>query len=293
MNGDERFTGGVPHATVFPVMHSGIGEPMPSEKNPLEIYRILPGTNCGRCFLPSCLAFAAAVVSGAKKPGDCPFVGDAELAVISPNVVTVEPYEIQRGQTIDALREQVAGLDLAARAERLGGRTAGDHLSISCLGKEFFIDREGKVRSECHTHAGLTIPLLSYIVTSSGEKPAGDWVPFRELRDARPMSALFGQRGETRLQALADQHTDLFADLVGMFSGAWEKTTFDADTSLVLYPLPLLPVLICYWLPEDGLASRLGIFFDRTADRHLPVEYVFELTVGMVMMFEKIAGKHA
>ena len=39
---------------------------MPPEKNPLQIYKLLPQTNCGECFLPSCLAFAAAVTSGAK-----------------------------------------------------------------------------------------------------------------------------------------------------------------------------------------------------------------------------------
>ncbi len=63
--------------------------------------------------------------------------------------------------------------------------------------------------------------------------------------------------------------------------------------SLALYPLPKVPVMICYWYPEDGMESKLNIFFDQTADSHLKIDSIFALGVGMVMMFEKIVLKHA
>ncbi|MFP7753414.1 (Fe-S)-binding protein [Thermodesulfobacteriota bacterium B35] len=50
---------------------------------PLEIYNRLERSNCGRCLLPSCLAFAAAVVAGTKKPSDCPFLSPSAVAEIS------------------------------------------------------------------------------------------------------------------------------------------------------------------------------------------------------------------
>jgi len=168
----------------------------------------------------------------------------------------------------------------------------GEKLAVTCLGKDFFIDRQGRVTSECHTHCGLTIPLLSYLLYSKGDDNSGRWVPFRELRGGPPMSALFAQRGEKRLQRLADSNSDLFDDLVTIFSGLTGKNIFSSDISVVLSPLPKLPVLICYWKPEEELDSKLNIFFDTTADRHLLIESIFELTVGMVMMFEKIALKH-
>ena len=168
----------------------------------------------------------------------------------------------------------------------------GGKLNITCLGKDFLVDNNGKFISECHTHVGLTIPLLSYIVNSNGDNPSGNWVPFRELKDGPPMSALFEKRGEKQLQVLADNHTELFDDLVNIFSGTKEEKKFASDISVVLYPLPKLPVLICYWKPEEDLGSKLSIFFDDTADRHLSTKWIFELTIGMVMMFEKIAHKH-
>ena len=265
---------------------------MPPGKNPLEIYKILPQTNCGQCFLPSCLAFSAAVVNGGKKLADCPFIKGADTQRVTPTVVTKEPYEIMRGEKLKQLQKKVADMDIGLVARKLGGTMIGGKLNITCLGKDFLVDTGGRVISECHTHVGLTIPLLSYIVNSKGDNPSGNWVPFRELKDGPPMSALFEKRGEKYLQVLADNHTDLFDDLVKMFSGTKEKKKFASDISVVLYPLPKLPILICYWKPEEDLGSKLSIYFDATADRHLPIEWIFELTIGMVMMFEKIARKH-
>lgn len=265
---------------------------MPPEKNPLKIYALLPKTNCGECFLPSCLAFAAAVTAGTANLAACPRLDPAAAAELRGNVVSVEPYELQREEHLARLRQAVCGFDLAAAAARLGGRIAGERIAVPCLGKEFFVDARGQVTSECHTHCGLTIPLLTYLLESKGDEVSGRWTAFRDLRGAQAMAALFEQRGEKRLQALADRHPELFSDLVTAFGGTLTDNTFAADTAVVLLPLPLLPVLFCYWQPEDDLGSRLNIFFDETADRHLPVPLIFELTVGMVMMFEKIARKH-
>ena len=266
---------------------------MPPEKNPLRIYKLLPQTNCGECFLPSCLAFAAAVTSGAKNLADCPHLEADAARALTGNIIDREPYEIQREERLTRLQQALAKRDLPAAAARLGARIEGERIAVTCLGKDFFVNRLGRVTSECHTHCGLTIPLLTYLLDSKGDAPAGRWVPFRELHCGPPMNALFEQRGEKRLQHLADRHPELFDDLVTIFSGREEKNIFAADTAVVLLPLPRLPVLICYWRPEEDLGSKLNIFFDATADHHLPIELIFELTVGMVMMFEKIALKHA
>ena len=265
---------------------------MPPVKNPLQIYKLLPRTNCGECFLPSCLAFAAAVTSGAKDLADCPHLQPETASGLKNNIVEQEPYEIQRRENLARLQQAIAAQNLPAAAISLGARIVGEKIAVTCLGKSFFVDRQGQVTSECHTHCGLTIPLLTYLLESKGDAPSGRWVPFRELRGGPAMNALFEQRGEKRLQGLADRQPELFDDLVTIFSGKSQENMYAADTAVVLMPLPRLPVLICYWRPEEDLGSKLNIFFDATADQHLGIEMIFELTVGMVMMFEKIACKH-
>ena len=40
--------------------------------NFMDIYKLLPKTNCKECGLPTCMAFALALVKGEKHPKDCP-----------------------------------------------------------------------------------------------------------------------------------------------------------------------------------------------------------------------------
>jgi hypothetical protein len=78
-----------------------------------------------------------------------------------------------------------------------------------------------------------------------------------------------------------------------MFGGSSTYNSFDADIDVVLSPLPKVPVLICYWEPEeDGMPSKLHLFFDDTAEQNLPIGSLFTLGTGMVRMFEKIMHRN-
>jgi len=50
-------------------------------KNPLEIYQLLPKTNCGHCGVPSCMAFAAQILQGLKAINDCPYLPRNSVSV--------------------------------------------------------------------------------------------------------------------------------------------------------------------------------------------------------------------
>ena len=91
----------------------------------------------------------------------------------------------------------------------IGAKLISGKLAVKSLGKDFFIDAQGNVTSECHTHVWMTAPLLSYIVYSTGEDIADRWVPFRELKDGSPMNPLFVQRGEKPLKKLIDNNSEL------------------------------------------------------------------------------------
>ena len=88
-------------------------------------------------------------------------------------------------------------------------------------------------------------------------------------------------------------HTDLFEDMIRVFNGKQVENHYGSDVSLVLRPLPKVPILICYSKPEDGFESNLNVFFDSTAEDHLNIESIYLLAVGLVRMFEKIALRHS
>lgn len=261
--------------------------------NPLEVYKLLPKSNCRKCFLPSCLAFAAAVVQGEKKLKDCPDL-DQSIADRGTGDQNVNRTSVEKemNKKFQLLQSQIAEINFSSRTGTLGGSLENDKLAISCLGKYFFISSKGNITSECHINPWVAIPILDYIINCQGNEPQEKWVPFRELPNGQSWNPLFLQRCEKPLKKVADNYTDLFENLVEIFSGRRTAPQFDSDVAIILYPLPKIPILICYWKPEDDMESMLNIFFDQNVEKNISIESLYSLSTGLVIMFEKISLTH-
>jgi hypothetical protein len=259
---------------------------------PLGIYKLLPKSNCGRCGISTCLAFAAAVIKQEKGLAECPFLDKEAIMHYEGKIDRPPNLESIREEQLKDLKQRISTFDICSRAELLGAGSNGETIVIKCLGKDFEIDAKGNVKSQCHTHAWFSLPLLDYLINGTGEEITGRWVPFRELENGKTWNPLFEQRCEKPLKKIADAHNELFEDLISMFSGTSSFNNFNSDISVVLYPLPKVPVLICYWKPEDDLESRLHLFFDDTAEKNLPIGSLFTLGTGIVRMLERIMHTH-
>ncbi len=262
-------------------------------KTPLEVYRLLPRSNCAECGSSSCMAFAAQVIKQEKTLFACPRLDRGIAEKYNGNIDRQINLETIQESQLAELRKRVESIDLLSRAEATGAHVNNQSLMLSCLGKDFEVDETGGVRSHCHTHAWFSIPLLDYVLTTTGAPRSGRWLPLRELPSGGTWARLFEQRCEKPLQAIADAHNALFADLIGMFSGAHSFDHFGADVSVLLHPLPRVPLLVCYWKPEDGMESRIHVFFDANAEQHLHIDSLFTLATGIVRMLEKIMLRHA
>ncbi len=260
---------------------------------PLEIYKLLEKSNCKRCMLPSCLAFAAAVIGGQKKLEDCPSLSEEDRNRLSVNLVQRGTADSEQSAFMAKLLLKVTKLDFAVVAQVVGGeyKQKNDVLSIVSLGKEFHVERSGVLRSECHIIPWVKAPLLSYICHSDHKPVTGRWISFREIKGGIEWRGLFRSRCETPLRVLADNHSDLLADIVDLFLGR-KVDDFDADIALVLYPFPHIPILICYQAPEGDIESELNIFFDECCAVNLHVKSLYTLCAGLVKMFERIAQNH-
>lgn len=265
---------------------------MTQMNNAMDLFKQLKRTNCRECRVPSCLAFAAAVFRGEKRLEECPYVENSLIEEFHSNPPYRSTLELEQDQALEPLREQIAAIDFATSAERLGATLTDDKLTINCLGKDFTIDSQGIVTSGCHVHTWVTIPLINYVIHCKGKPLSGTWVPLRELKGGASWGALFSQRCEKPLKRLADNHTDLFEFMVQIFNAKPAAREFESDISIVLHPLPRVPMLICYWKPDDGLESSINVFFDSASTENLNIEAIYTLATGLVVMFEKIAFTH-
>ncbi|MCK5069769.1 MAG: DUF3786 domain-containing protein [Desulfocapsa sp.] len=260
---------------------------------PLEIYKVLEQSNCKQCMLPSCLAFAAAVIGGQKKLDDCPFLSSENKNRLAKNLVQRSSAEPRQAGFMAKLIVKVKELDFGDVAYVVGGTYDQqiDILSVKSLGKSFHINRDGIVRSECHIIPWVEAPLLSYVCNRDHKQVTGHWISFREVKGGIEWRGLFRSRCETPLRLLADEHPELLTDIVDLFLGH-EVDGFDADIALVLHPFPHVPVLICYQKPDGEIESELNILFDECCASNLHVKSLYTLCAGLVKMFEQIAKNH-
>lgn len=258
----------------------------------MEIFKILPRANCRDCRVPTCLAFAAAVFSGEKRLDECPHLNQTALDKFYVDNADSRTLGVEEGRLLADLRRKVEITDFSSAADRLGASFSGQALKIKMLGKDFYIDHHGNVTSECHVHGWVMVPLLDYVISCSGKAVSGAWVSLREIKGGAVRAPLFTRRGEEPLKQLADAHTDLFELMAQIFNAKPAPRAFDSDIAVILHPLPLIPVLICYWKPDGAMDSSVNVFFDESAQDNISVDSLYRLCLGMVMMFEKVAITH-
>ncbi len=214
------------------------------------------------------------------------------VATYGAKIETPPTIADEQDKLLEELKQQVSRLDLAAAADRSGGTYAAGKLTLKVFGKDFSIDTKGALFSDIHINPWLATPLLNYILHCTGQAATGEWVTFRELKNGQAMQGLFGQQCEKPLKKIIGNYPHLFEDLMDIFNGQPVSSHQDADIALSLSPLPKVPLLICYWQPEEGLESDLQLFFDITAEENCGLEGIYALGTGLVRMFEKIALRH-
>ena len=95
-------------------------------KTAVEIYKLLPKTNCGTCGTSSCMGFAAKLATHQASPDDCPTMTEAARKLLketsaekhdSPGTV----YE----QVLESLQPKIRALDFRTIAGLFGARLIG------------------------------------------------------------------------------------------------------------------------------------------------------------------------
>ena len=267
---------------------------MTQPNNPMEVFKHLDKSNCRECGEKTCLAFAASVYQSRKQINMCSRLDAHIISRFSDVGNNTKTIGESGDQLIVDLKKALRKTDLAVAAQRCGGNFDGSKLTLKILGKKFGVDSVGNISSDIHANPWIMTPFLDYVVGGKGKDPVGNWISFRELNIGKELSyPFFQKRCEQVMKSIADQYIDWFDDLVHLFGGQRVAEQFESEVSVVIYPLPKVPIMICYWGVEDGMESTLNLLFDKSVDENLPKGSLFTLCVGLALMFEKLSRRHA
>ncbi|MFZ5571859.1 MAG: DUF3786 domain-containing protein [Thermodesulfobacteriota bacterium] len=265
---------------------------MPRPRNAMEVFKWLDKSNCRKCGEKTCLAFAGAVFQGRRSISECPVLNPEIRKRFADAETGGNVAERNRDEAMAKLKAAFGGLDFAEAAARTGGRVEENRLILKILGKDFSVDRNGNLASDIHINPWVAVPFMMYILYGKGKPVTGNWLSFRDLKEGRERYGLFQKRCEEPMKQVADSYTELFDDMVHLFGGRQVPEQFESDVSVVLHPLPKVPIMVCYWSNEDGLESSLNLFFDESVNDNLDIGSVFSLAAGLAQMFQKLSLRH-
>ncbi len=98
---------------------------MPGFKNAMEIFRLLPGNNCRKCLVPTCLAFAVAAFKGDRRLSDCPYMDRSILGTYEGHAPQWMITEQEYRKALEPLKRKVSTVDFPSSTERLGASLGG------------------------------------------------------------------------------------------------------------------------------------------------------------------------
>lgn len=262
-------------------------------KNTMEVFKLLKKTNCKECNKKTCLAFAAAVFQGQAYLHDCPYIDGTIIDQYGDKKNTFESIPDKEYQKkIDNFKKEISKIDLSTKAEKVDGSFNKNKLTIKTLGKNFSVDDKGNISTDIHVNSWIAPVVYTYILNCAGKPLTEEWVSFRELRRAMDWYKFFNHQCVKTLKEIADTYTYFFKNIIELFNGKQVENHYDADISLIIYPLPKLPILICYNKPDDGLESDLNLFFDKSSDKNFNIDDIYTISTGLAIMFKKLALTH-
>src|SRR3989304_7808151 len=134
----------------------------------IQIFKLLPKTNCGECGVPTCLAFAMNLAAGKVELASCPYVSEEAKAMLSEAAAPpIRPLAIGAGENV----VKIGGETVLFRHEKTFVNKPGFAILISDGMPETEIeDRLKRFNELRYERVGLTLrPELVAVKNESGD----------------------------------------------------------------------------------------------------------------------------
>jgi len=261
----------------------------------LEIYKILPGTNCGDCGHPTCLSFVSDLVFKGENPGKCPHLSRADRQKIGDLVRSgssqkLESYGQVMFHPLKTAIERVQPLNFsylsAVMNEGSVYQDDSNSILLPFLSTKITVTKR-EIRGEDNTllPPGFQTAVFNYLSTTEKIHPENRWVSFKEFPGAIFLSSYFVGNVEG---LLAGQFASRTEKLIAAAESLGGKILDDpdispADVKISFFLLPKITVRLLFWDwdDEDNLPAVATFLFD-TGIYHLDLESLTYLIEELV-----------
>lgn len=174
---------------------------------------------------------------------------------------------------IQDLVARIKRLDLARLADPLGADFRSGALEVSSFGQTYRISGDGiqdpEGRPPAPKHA---IVLLYYVLEGGSGALSGNWVTFREFKDAPFFMPTFKEQVEQRIAREFQGRLKLLESLTVRLGGHPYPELGTGDLCHWLPALPRVPLLLVFHEGDEEFPAGATILYDRHSSNYLNTE---------------------
>jgi len=221
------------------------------------------------------MAFAVQYLRNMISLNECPEIDDVARSEMESMVSGDGDWKERR---LQEMFNEMSETDFSKIASQLGAKDEGGILRIHYMGKDVIVSH-ADIKGAVDIMDRLLI--IMYVKRAANLPLTGTWVAFRELKDGIVRSESFQGACEMALARMFEQVGEGFpAKLKAL--GAEEVTGYPAPHSLVVYPLPKIPLLVLLWPADEEFGADCKVLLDSTAADYLDVETLLYLGISLV-----------
>ena len=246
----------------------------------IEIYKILPKTNCGKCGLTTCMAFAMAVKKGQTVLSDCPCVQG--LVSDSPQTAPLSESSSGYKQVAEGIEKEAVNVDFRQAAEAVGGSyvTSGgkETIRLKMINRTYEISKEGLLENNIYSSdIWARIIICDYVRRHSTKPTTGELIALGHFPHTASHVKAFQNNAEKMLARLFKNNAPGLRQRCLELGCTEAPNKLKADCSLRFDLLPNVPFFLFLWSSDEEFDADCKILFDSSAEAHIDIEYLANL----------------
>ena len=254
----------------------------------LNIYKKLPKTNCGKCGMPTCMAFAVKVKNVQLKIWDCPYITkeDTESFFQKPNVALDDNYErVSSELEVEAKRTNFKEVS-AAIGGHYDAKNGCEMIRLKMLNKPYEMRKEGLFEHGEYCHDSWSKIIIYDYIRRKGNKPlTGEWVTLGYFPNTASHVKAFQRSAEEKVAAVFNRNLNTLKAHSKELGGIETSGKMKADYVCRFDLLPRIPLYLCFWEADEEFQASCKLFLDSSAEAYIDIEYLAYLVERFVELF--------
>jgi hypothetical protein len=258
-------------------------------KTAVEIYKLLPKTNCGTCGLQSCFGFAAKLATNQASVSDCPTMSQqAREELLSGETHERDSPGTVYEQALVSLQPKIQALHFDKIAPLFGATLVNEKtLEISFLNQAFRVTKEKVLDiSGKEPKPWISILIYNHLSMPDPPAPAREWITFSSVPASHAKDKAWAGHVEEVIARHFSGKVEPLKEACIKFGGVPAQVSGKHDAAYEFRFFPHYPALLLFYdaVPDEDFPAQCKLLLDKTAPRYLDIE-------SMVVLAEEFAGR--